>query len=41
MQIDEEDLEFAIVEKVITEWIIKDFGKDFQKICKVVVFEGS
>ena len=41
MQIDEDDLDFAVAEEVINEWIIKDFGKDFQKIYKFVVFEGS
>ena len=38
---EDEDLDFAVAQEVITEWIIKDFGKDFQKIFKVVVFEGS
>ena len=38
---EDQDLDFVVAEEVITEWIIKDFGKDFQKNCKVVVLEGS
>ena len=38
---EDQDLDFVVAEEVITEWIIKDFGKDFQKNCKVVVLEES
>ena len=41
MQINEEDLDFAIAEKGFSEWIIEVSSKGFKKNFKFVVLERS